>query len=65
MAITLGLTFGSLVPEVTGIPDDGREQDGRNGRPNLANDFVGPSGKHFQIGPPYEPLAFPYLGNPI
>ncbi len=64
MAITLGLTFGSLVPEVTGIPDDGREQDGRNGRPNLANDFVGPSDKHFQIGPPYEPLAFPYLGNP-
>jgi hypothetical protein len=65
MAITLGLTFGSLVPEVSGIPDDGREQDGRNGRPNLANDFVGPSDKHFQIGPPYEPLAFPYLGNAI
>ncbi len=65
MAITLGLTFGSLVPEVTGIPDDGREQDGRDGRPNLANDFVGPSDKHFQIGPPYQPLAFPYLGSPL
>jgi len=65
MAITLELTFGSLVPEVTGIPDDGQEQDGRNGRPNLANDNVTSSDKHYQIGAPYLPLAFPYLGPPV
>ncbi len=65
MAITLELTFGSLVPEISGIPDDGQEQDGRNGRPNLANDNVTSSDKHFQLGAPYLPLAFPYLGPPV
>jgi hypothetical protein len=67
-AIELGLTFGNLVPAIdSSIPDDGNEKDGRNGTPNLANDNVTsltqPNPKHYQIGFPYAPLAFPYLGT--
>jgi hypothetical protein len=67
-AIILGLTFGSLVPQISGIPDDGREKNGLNGTPDLANDNVTsltPPAKHYQIGYPYAPLAFPFLGKPI
>jgi hypothetical protein len=64
MAITLQLTFGSLVPQITSIPDDGNELDGRGGRPNLANDNVAPTDKHYHLGPPYAALQFPYLGDP-
>jgi hypothetical protein len=68
MAITLQLTFGSLVPAITTIPDDGAELDGRNGRPNLANDNVTflTAPKHFHLGgaPPFTALQFPYLGDP-
>ncbi|MBV9645844.1 MAG: DUF4331 family protein [Candidatus Eremiobacteraeota bacterium] len=67
-AITLGLTFGNLVPAITNIPDDGREKDGRNGTPNLANDNVTsltPPKKHYQIGYPYVFLQNPYVGQPI
>jgi hypothetical protein len=66
MAITLQLTFGALVPQISGIPDDGKELDGRNGRPNLSNDFVTPmtAPKHYHLGPPYSTLQFPYLGDP-
>lgn len=69
-AIILGLTFGSLVPAIdTKIPDDGKEMDGRDGRPNLANDNVTaasiPFAHTFQTGAPYQPANFPYLGNPF
>lgn len=68
MAITLQLTFGSLVPAITTIPDDGNELDGRGGRPNLANDNVTflTAPKHFHLGgpPPFTALQFPYLGDP-
>jgi len=68
-AIELGLAFGSLVPQIdTKIPDDGNEKDGRDGRPNLANDNVTsltPPPKHYQIGYPYSALQFPYLGQSL
>jgi hypothetical protein len=68
MTITLQLTFGSLVPGITSIPDDGNELDGRNGRPNLTNDNVTylTAPKHFHLGgpPPFTALQFPYLGDP-
>jgi hypothetical protein len=67
-AIELGLTFGSLVPQIDSkIPDDGKEMDGRNGTPDLANDNVTaasiPYGNAYTIGQPYQPVGFPYLGS--
>jgi hypothetical protein len=66
---TLGLVFGSLVPQISAnsavpgvpagaIPDDGKEKDGRNGTPVLNTDNVGCSDKHYNLA------QFPYLGAP-
>jgi hypothetical protein len=66
-ATDLGLVFGSTASHLSATPnvnapvppDDGNEQDGRTGRPNLANDNVGCGAVHVTLG------QFPYLGAPI
>ncbi len=66
---TLGLVFGSLVPDISAksivpgvptgaIPDDGNEKDGRNGTPVLNTDHVSCGDKHYNLA------QFPYLGAP-
>ncbi|GAC1452442.1 MAG: hypothetical protein PVSMB8_11670 [Vulcanimicrobiaceae bacterium] len=66
----LGITFGSLATGTTlkaptpnvGAPiaaDDGAEKDGRPGRPNLTNQFVGCPNKGLTL------QQFPYLGSPL
>ncbi len=66
----LGITFGTLAtsttlkaptPNVVAAvpPDDGAEQDGRNGRPNLTNQYASCSNKGLTL------QQFPYLGAPL
>ncbi|GAC1566573.1 MAG: hypothetical protein NVS2B3_00090 [Vulcanimicrobiaceae bacterium] len=66
----LGLTFGPLATSATlkaptpnvGTavpPDDGAEQDGRAGRPNLTNQLASCANKGLT------PQQFPYLGTPL
>ncbi|GAC1426053.1 MAG: hypothetical protein NVSMB5_20500 [Candidatus Velthaea sp.] len=66
----LGITFGSLATSTTlkgptpnlataAPPDDGAEQDGRSGRPNLTNQFAGCPNKGLTL------QQFPYLGAPL
>ena len=49
--ISLGIVFGSTIPDLGLAPDDFNEI------PTLTSDHVGPDGKHFLAG-------FPYLGDP-
>jgi hypothetical protein len=63
--IDLGLAYGNLATLYGGIADDGKEQNGLNGTPNLASDNVTASGRQYQIGAPYAPPNFPYLENPL
>ena len=67
---TLSLVFGSLVPQISAgstvpnvpagaIPDDGKEQNGLNGTPQLTTDNVTCVNKGWTFG------QFPYLGNPV
>ncbi|HEY0798297.1 MAG TPA: hypothetical protein VGD50_04055, partial [Candidatus Baltobacteraceae bacterium] len=68
MSTNLGIAFGSTLttvqpnvypfpmPSMTPPPDDGNENDGRTGRPELVNANVTPV-RHFQG-------ALPYLGPP-
>ncbi|GAC1411231.1 MAG: hypothetical protein NVSMB64_20890 [Candidatus Velthaea sp.] len=66
----LGLTFGSLATTTTlkaptpnlasaAPPDDGAEQDGRAGRPNLTNQATSCANKGLTL------QQFPYLGAPL
>ncbi len=70
----LGLAFGNTattvaapnVPNVGGTalglppaPEDGKEQNGQNGTPQLINQNVSCANKGLMLG------SFPYLGNPI
>ena len=63
--IDLGLAFGNLAPLYGGVPDDGKEQNGTNGKPNLASDGVTSAGRQYQIGPPFAAPNFPYLEPPL
>ena len=67
----LSIAFGNVVPTVstalkgvypnvaaTAVPDDGKEQNGTGGTPQLTTDNVGCGVKNFN------PNQFPYLGNP-
>ena len=70
---TFSIAYGNLVPEIsqanaaigypnslaTPVPDDGKEQNGLNGTPQLTTDNVSCAGKHYNFG------QFPYLGPPI
>lgn len=70
---TFSIAFGATVPAVsasnaaigypnvaaTPVPDDGKEQNGLNGTPQLTTDNVGCSLENYNLG------QFPYLGNPI
>ncbi len=70
---TLSIAYGNLVPQVsaanaaigypvtgaTPVPDDGKEQNGTGGTPQLSTDNVGCTGKHLNFG------QFPYLGPPL
>lgn len=70
----LGLAFGNTattvpapnVPNFGGTslglapaPEDGKEQNGQNGTPQLVNQNVGCANKGLMLG------SFPYLGNPL
>lgn len=70
--VMLGLTFGNLATvsnpttptatpglAITRAADDGREQNGLNGTPNLTNQNVSCAGKGYQTG------TFPYLAAPL
>lgn len=63
--IDLGLAFGNLATLYGGVADDGKEQNGLNGTPNLAGDGVSAAGRQYQIGPPYAGPNFPYLESPL
>ena len=69
---TLGLAFGNLATTsnptattgtptalVSPAPDDGKEQNGANGTPNLTNQDVSCTTKGYTFG------AFPYLASPV
>jgi hypothetical protein len=70
---TMSIAYGNIVPVVsaanaaigypnvtaTAVPDDGKEQNGTAGTPQLATDNVSCGGKHINLG------QFPYLGPPI
>jgi hypothetical protein len=70
---TLSIAYGNVVPVVsaanaaigypnvtaTAVPDDGKEQNGTGGTPQLATDNVTCVNKHLNLG------QFPYLGAPI
>ena len=57
MAANLGIAFGNTLTSIGLAADDGKENNGQNGTPNLANDNVSSSAKHFGT-------VFPYLGAP-
>lgn len=68
--VMLGISFGTLATSTTLIaptpnvgtavpPDDGAEQDGRAGRPNLTNQLTSCAGKGLTL------QQFPYLGTPL
>ena len=72
--VMLGLTFGNLAttsnpttpqavpvpaPAGTLAPDDGKEQNGTNGTPNLTNQMAPCSTKGYTFG------SFPYLAPPV
>ncbi len=73
--VMLGLTFGNLAttsnptvpsaaaptpaPAGTLAPDDGNEQNGTNGKPNLTNQMASCSTKGYTFG------SFPYLAPPV
>jgi hypothetical protein len=68
--VMLGLSFGNLgttanpnaqatAPAGSPAPDDGKEQNGSGGTPNLTNQDVSCSSKGYQLG------MFPYLAPPI
>jgi hypothetical protein len=70
---TFSIAYGNTVPLVsaanaaigypnvaaTPVPDDGKEQNGQNGTPQLTTDNVGCANKHFNFG------QFPYLAPPL
>jgi hypothetical protein len=70
---TFNIAYGNTVPVVsaanaaiaypnvtaTAVPDDGKEQNGTGGTPQLTTDNVGCAGKHYNFA------QFPYLGAPI
>ena len=55
--IDLLAIFGPVIPLLKLAADDGREL------PQFSTDNIGPH-SDYQIGAPYLPVAFPYLGNP-
>lgn len=68
--VMLGISFGTLATTTTiaagtpnvsanAAPDDGAEQDGRPGRPNLTNQFASCANKGLTL------QQFPYLGAPL
>ncbi len=68
--VMLGIAFGTLATSTTikaptpnlttpAPPDDGAEQDGRNGRPNLTNQYAGCANKGLTL------QQFPYIGAPL
>lgn len=68
--VMLGISYGSLATTTTitaatpnatasAAPDDGAEKDGRNGSPNLTNQFASCTNKGLTL------QQFPYLGAPI
>jgi hypothetical protein len=70
---TFSIAYGNIVPVVsaanaaigypnvaaTAVPDDGKEQNGMLGTPQLTTDNVTCANKHYNLG------QFPYLGPPI
>ena len=55
--IDLLAIFGPVIPLLNLAPDDSKEL------PQFETDNIGPH-TDYQIGAPYLPIAFPYLGNP-
>ncbi len=57
MTTNLGIAFGNTISTVNaGVPDDGKENNGQNGTPNLVNDNVS--------APTNTSSVFPYLAAP-
>ena len=56
MTTNLGIAFGNTLATAGLAPDDGNENDGRNGTPNLVNDHVS--------APTNTTSVFPYLAPP-